>query len=285
MKNNPFVSVVVCTKDRADALDKYTLKYLFKQDYPNYEIIVVVDDSKDNTLQILDKYKDMIHVIVIYKSKGLSYARNLGIKYSKGDIIAFIDDDCVINKNWLRELTKPYINDFLIGYTGGKILIGNSKKVYNIKEQIYGCNMSFKKDIFKHFLFDNNIYFNKCSWHDETEFIYRLNNNNIKMCYVPKAIVRHYKLPAKYRKNVFFGAPMNKVYMYAKNENIFIYYLLLISKPNIIYKYNNLKNSINIAKGLLSSEKITIFIFIWILYSLFIKIPFLILNNKLKNKY
>ena len=83
-----FVSVVVCTYNRCKYLEK-CLNSLLEQNYYNYEIIVVNGPSTDETNLMLDKFSNII-VIEQESLNGLSFARNLGILASKGDIIAFL---------------------------------------------------------------------------------------------------------------------------------------------------------------------------------------------------
>jgi glycosyltransferase involved in cell wall biosynthesis len=87
----PLVSVIIPTYNRAnyvtDAIDS-----VLKQTYTNYEIIVVNDGSKDNTEQVLAPYQDRV-TIINKKNGGPSVARNVAIAASKGELIAFLDDD------------------------------------------------------------------------------------------------------------------------------------------------------------------------------------------------
>ena len=65
------------------------------QDYKNYEIIVIDDNSQDESLKILENYKlnPKLKVLKLNKNKGPSFCRNIGIRISKGKYIAFLDSD------------------------------------------------------------------------------------------------------------------------------------------------------------------------------------------------
>lgn len=115
---NPFVSVVVCTYNRGKYLER-CLASLKQQSYQNNEIIVVNGPSNDGTDAVLDKYSD-VRVIKQGTLNGLSYARNLGINASEGEIIAFIDDDAVADENWLSSLVLGYTGD-TVGGVGGLV--------------------------------------------------------------------------------------------------------------------------------------------------------------------
>ena len=87
------VSIVICTYNRADFL-KRTLKSLQYQIYKNFEVIVVNGPSTDGTKDILEQYKGIVKIAVNPKTN-LSISRNMGIRMSAGDIVAFIDDDAI----------------------------------------------------------------------------------------------------------------------------------------------------------------------------------------------
>lgn len=57
-------------------------------------------------------------------------ARNAGLKHAKGDILVFIDDDCVAHKEWLQRLVEPFFEDNSIGIVGGYLSgIGKTDKI------------------------------------------------------------------------------------------------------------------------------------------------------------
>ena len=107
MKNPKFVSIVVCTFNRAENIVQ-SIKSLLNQDYPKdlYEIIVVDDGSSDNTRELVSKYP--IKFIRHQKNLGISASRNSGLKASKGDIYVCFDDDCVADKDWLRNIVRVF---------------------------------------------------------------------------------------------------------------------------------------------------------------------------------
>ncbi len=234
MKNWPKVSIVVCTHNRRDALEKYLFKAILKIDYPDFEVVIVDDASTDDTEQIVSSYKNKIKNLIYIKNnrqRGLCYVRNLGIKHSSGEIIAFTDDDCYLDKHWIGEITKPFLKNSGIAISGGKIFSRNTQKVISVKDRPYGCNMTFRRNIFRKFIFDTNIYFNRSSWHDETELIKRIKNKGYEISYAPKAKLKHFLLPARYRSYKELGAVLNRDYMETKKTKIGDYYftyLLLI---------------------------------------------------------
>jgi len=85
------VSVILPTFNRAWTLKDAIESVLF-QDYPHIELIVIDDGSKDNTQELLKEYKSEI-IILTQENRGVSAARNAGIKKSRGEFIALLDSD------------------------------------------------------------------------------------------------------------------------------------------------------------------------------------------------
>jgi glycosyltransferase involved in cell wall biosynthesis len=103
-KSQPFISVIIPTYNREKYI-KSTVDSVLAQTYKNYEIIVVDDGSKDSTKQILNQYGDKIRYIYQVNA-GVHTARNVGIKASKGDWIAFLDDDNI----WLADKLQKQVD-------------------------------------------------------------------------------------------------------------------------------------------------------------------------------
>ena len=117
-------SVVICTYKRAEYVGK-AIESLFNQDYPKdkYEIILINNDSPDNTEEVVNRYAACSPVPFSYhveKRNGLSFARNLGIAKARLDYVAYLDDDAVACPNWLTSF-NTVINDHKALVVGGRI--------------------------------------------------------------------------------------------------------------------------------------------------------------------
>lgn len=110
MENNILVSVVVPAYN-AESSIKTTIDSIINQTYKNIEIIVVDDGSKDSTAEIVESYKNDRIKLINKENGGVSSARNLGIKSSRGDYVAFCDSDDVWSLDKL-EKQVAVINSF-----------------------------------------------------------------------------------------------------------------------------------------------------------------------------
>ncbi len=113
-----FYSVVLPTFGRPGDVDEF-LESLTRQEYKNFEIIVVDATLNDSVKEVADKYLDRLNLTFIYqKGLGISDSRNLGVKRSKGDYVIFIDSDCVIPPSYFSEI-ESYLNQNNVDAFGG----------------------------------------------------------------------------------------------------------------------------------------------------------------------
>ena len=103
----PFVSIVVGVRNEERYISE-CVDSLLSIDYPKekYEIIIVDGMSNDNTQNIIKQYSVKL---ILNEKQNVAAARNLGVKNAKGDLIAFTDGDCEVNKSWLKILVKEFM--------------------------------------------------------------------------------------------------------------------------------------------------------------------------------
>lgn len=109
----PKVSIVIITKDRREDLAK-ALASIRQVRYPKEKIEIVVVEEADRP----DPIPEVHYVFLPRDDKGFGFARNRGVKESSGDVIVFVDDDCIVAENWLGELTAPFEDPEVGGVTG-----------------------------------------------------------------------------------------------------------------------------------------------------------------------
>ena len=124
MKNRPLVSVIIPTYKRLNKLI-CCLDSIFDSNYKNIEVIVVNDDPNSDISEYFKKYK--IKLIQNKKNLFASYSKNYGAKNAKGELLFFLDDDNILNKDTIKNLIKNY--DYKIGLLG-PIMYNENKEVW-----------------------------------------------------------------------------------------------------------------------------------------------------------
>ena len=111
MKEDLKFSIIIPTYNEENDIER-TLLNLINIDYLNIEVIVV-DDSIDNTPNIVKKYRDKgIILIVPDVRRGRSEARNIGIRASTGDVLVILNADVLLTKDFIRQIKRHYDNGY-----------------------------------------------------------------------------------------------------------------------------------------------------------------------------
>lgn len=111
--------MIIPAFNEEDNLEKL-LSDFKRQNYRNFEVVVVDDESSDNTIGVARKYGAKV---VVSGRHNLSHSRNLGIKKSRGEIIVNMDADFRVNKRFLAEIAKSFRNPEISALKVGEILV------------------------------------------------------------------------------------------------------------------------------------------------------------------
>lgn len=217
-----FISIIVCTHNRSallrDALESFAAQSGLEG--VDYEMILVDNASTDDTVKVAKDYEPYIALKYIHESTlGLSYARNKGVDESRGEVLAFADDDVIFSTRWLVELVDGISRWPKASIFGGKALakweIVKPKWFVdsgpfsmrgiiahfepNIIEGYmdnfpYGCNMVVKKVVFER-IGNFNVRLGrkgkKLLSGEEFDFFNRAKKNNFLTVYLPNVSVQH----------------------------------------------------------------------------------------------
>ena len=124
--HTPLVTIIIPAYNEEKVIAN-TIESTLEINYPNKDIIVVDDGSKDNTLQIAKKYQDK-GVKVLHKiNGGKASALNLALTFAKGELIAVLDADTLASRNSLTEIVKVFENEKDIAAVAGNIKVRNKK--------------------------------------------------------------------------------------------------------------------------------------------------------------
>jgi O-antigen biosynthesis protein len=120
----PFISVIICTRDRPDQLET-CLRFLAGQEYPRFEVVVVDNAPTSDAVKTLVQAGLGGLTTLRYLREprpGLSWARNAGIAATSADIVAWLDDDEEPDRHWLAALARGFARGDDIGCVTGKVL-------------------------------------------------------------------------------------------------------------------------------------------------------------------
>ena len=220
----PKVSVIVCSYNGGKTLPD-CLESLDLVTYPNFEIILVDDGSKDNTQELVSKFvaarnarvaaaaekgvtvRLPAFVNIVQTNMGLSYARNAGARAATGEIFAYTDSDCMADPDWLYYMVGTLLSGDYVGVGGPNISPpavnwiqaavsaapgGPSHVLLTdvVAEHIPGCNMAFHRAAFES-IGGFDVEYRKAG--DDVDFCWRLQTNGGVIAFSPSAIVWHYR--------------------------------------------------------------------------------------------
>ena len=250
MKNNPKVSIVIVCYNYAKYVE-FSIKSIIKQEYKNWELIIVNDNSQDSTKEILDKYKSKkIKIINLKKNIGAYKATNLAFKNVKGKYIAILDADDYSHPKRISQQVLELEKNSKIGLvvTNYKFIDSNNNFIKNnrfISQKAFNkqfpcinlaCNSSamFRKKFIKELNFYNKDFFYS---YDYNFFLKIFKVSKIK--FISK-FYTFYRIHSKQRTNVLKKETIFKENLYnlrwsARNG--------LINKDNILIFFKNYFNN------------------------------------------
>jgi len=185
------VSVVILTRNSEKTIRK-CLESLLNQSFKPHEIIVV-DHSDDRTPEIA---KQMGAKVIRVSRKGRGYARNIGIREAVGDIIVFIDSDCIAHPLWLENLIKEFEKNTAIAGVSGNVYVANSEKliaalidkITRNKPHYATWNIAYRKKV----LLEVGGFNEELDTCEDLELAWRILEKGYSIVFEPKAIVYHY---------------------------------------------------------------------------------------------
>tara|TARA_Y100001934_G_scaffold243661_1_gene300464 strand:+ start:1801 stop:4479 length:2679 start_codon:yes stop_codon:yes gene_type:complete len=200
----PKVSVVVATYNGSRTLKK-CLQSLEQLNYPDYEVIVVDDGSTDTVPEVAKAFPYARYIR--QENLGLSVARNTGMESATGEIVAYTDDDCRADEDWLYYLVGDLANSDFKAMGGHNFLPPDDSPIAAVvmaspggpihvmltereAEHIPGCNMAFYKSVLEEIGGFDPI-FRKAG--DDVDICWRLQQAGHKIGFNSSGFVWHYR--------------------------------------------------------------------------------------------
>ena len=262
MPNPPFISIIIPTLNREEILCN-TISCMIRQNYPNYELIVVDQSSKhtEETKKFFEENKKKF-ILIHSDTIGTSHAKNIGATSAKGELLFFCDDDILpYDDDLLSHHAKQFENKN-VGGVGGRVIVKDSSMSKNKKhiayvsksgvfydnfslkepgeiDTVHGCNMSFRKEIFeKVHGFDEAFIGN--AFREESDLSFRVRRLGYSLMFEPKAVVLHIRAKTggtrnyKSRMDWYFYLFHNEVLFFLKHMPKLYFPFFLLSKARPI---------------------------------------------------
>ncbi len=235
------ISVIICTYNRASSL-KRTLKSFENLTGLNsiwWELLVIDNNSSDDTKGVVEEFQATSETNCRYlfeEKQGQSHARNRGIREAHGRILAFTDDDVVVDRSWIANIAREFEKTDA-ACIGGKILpiwerhpqmwlqgeLLNYLALLDMGDDmvrldrptIWGANLIVNASMFgKYGLFDAGFGHmeGKLYGGEDTQFVSRLLESGEKVYYSPTILV-HHCIPAQRTTKAYF-----RKWVYDKGE-------------------------------------------------------------------
>jgi glycosyltransferase involved in cell wall biosynthesis len=198
------VSIVIPSYNSEKTIEK-CVESLLNQSYRGQYEVILVDSSNDATPKIVSARYPGVKLIHLKEKTDPGTARNMGIEKAKGEVIAFIDSDCMAGHDWLEEIDAAHRSDYNV--VGGVVKNGNGKDdlvawagyIAEFREFLPGlpkrevihiptCNISYRKRVFEEFgLFQGEYY-----PQEDLVFNYNLRKHGERILLEPRIQIFHH---------------------------------------------------------------------------------------------
>ncbi len=222
-----FITVAIQTYNRSATLAETleSLRNLRRPETAEYEILVVDNNSKDDTPQVIQRYRDLLAPrlrSVVEPRQGLSHARNLALQEAQGQIVSFLDDDVIVDPDWLSAVVAAFEEHSAAVVGGRSYLIFRSRRptwlpqhyefflsrldygdqvIVDTDKDLYGLNFSVRKDVAVH-AGGFNPSLGRCGpvslrSGEESDLLRKIRAGGGVAVYEPRAVVGHIVLPQR----------------------------------------------------------------------------------------
>lgn len=235
----PKVFIIILNYNGKDVL-KDTLESVYKLNYPNYQVVVVDNDSTDESFEDARFTYGKFNFIKNSHNIGFAAGNNVAIKWSlekMADYIFLLNNDAIIEKNCLLTLIGEAEKNSKVGilspiiykednkqvwFSGGKInwIKMRAEHTISIKETQYitGCAMLIRKEVFKKIgLLDEKFFL----YYEDVDFSFRARQNGFKLKIVPQAKVFHFEKSSKNLNKIYYLV-LSAILFFRKNSNFIL---------------------------------------------------------------
>ncbi len=266
------IGLVIPAYNEADSIVA-CLNAALAQTHPFDEIIVVDNNSTDNTLEIVKKFEGV--TVITEKTQGVTYARDTGFNTIKTDVIGRIDADTLLEPDWAEEVLSVFADDSVAAATGpvyyhdmpakptgqkfDAVIRGAIDKVSTKSKFLYGSNMAIRRDAW---LTMRDVVCHETAYHEDLDLAIHLTDYDYNIYFDKKMVTgvssrRMESSPKEFRKYMkMYSATYrgHDIFEPTVNIPIIIFWTLYPSMKLLRGAYNPDTGKISLEKLLLKSS-------------------------------
>ncbi len=241
---HPLVSVVVVNHNRAELL-RECLVSLQRQSYRPLEILVVDNGSEDHSDAVVASFpKGLVRLTSLGRNLGFAAGSNIGIRESKGDMVALLNNDAVARSCWIEKLVEAMQSSIQIGMCASKVLFWGTDVIdkaghlmypdgqnrgrgtgeedrgqYDRQAEVFfpdGCAALYRRQLLNDVEgFDDSFF----AYGDDADLGIRARWKGWKCLYVPEAVVHHHhsSTSGPYSREKVYWVERNRFWLAVKN--------------------------------------------------------------------
>jgi GT2 family glycosyltransferase len=138
----PAASVIIVTYNTGGRFIENCLEALRRLDYPNYEVIVVDNNSSDETRAVLERCRRAEKIVLNPRNRGFAGGCNDGAARANGEVLVFLNFDTEVEPSWLREIVAPMTRDRRAAIAGCKMYFPGGREIQHAGGILHGNGMS-----------------------------------------------------------------------------------------------------------------------------------------------
>jgi glycosyltransferase involved in cell wall biosynthesis len=208
------ISIIIATKDRESQLSSclQSVKHCDLPPARDVEVIVIDNNSQDGTRRVVEEFaestKNPAFRYLYEPRQGKSFAVNTGVAAARGSIIAFTDDDVVVDQKWLGSLVEEFSRYQEVGLLAGRVEVADDAGeavavTRSLKEKtleshesldglILGCNLAVRREVLKRVSGrDTRLGPGRGLSCEDIDFVYRVLRADIRGRFSPNPLVFH----------------------------------------------------------------------------------------------
>lgn len=230
-------SLILCTVNRTEVVRDYFESLSRQLDAPSFEVILIDQNPDERLMPIVSDFKDRFPIRRYTAKPGLSRARNLGLSYAEGEIVAFPDDDCIYPELLLKNVSD-YLRQEMVdgismlvtdkqGRQSGTVMYRTARRI--TESNVWRCGVSIsifvKRKAVGNIRFDEELGVGSGTVYgsgEETDFLLNLIHAGRHLDYCPHLVVNHpvFVGPWTMKRGYLYGNGMGRV-LYKHHYSIF----------------------------------------------------------------